>query len=128
MTAVDTDPAPKPKRHRRRKYPATPLAPDIPDFALPPSLQALTGRRRKFCLEMYAGPIGYGSLIRACRVRGDDNALRVTASRVMADPQVQLGLRELGAPMLRGFAISAIRRLETIADDLQHKDCLRVAM
>jgi hypothetical protein len=129
MTAVEPQvAAPKPKRHRSRKYSAEPLVVAIPEDDLGPAMLALKERQRRFVLELRHGPAGYGSEIRAVRAagfRGTEGALRVTASRLMHAPKVQDALREVGFRFIRASAFQAIKNVETIANDLGHHDCLK---
>src|SRR5262249_47745426 len=129
MTAVEFT---KPKRrHRSRKYSAAPLA-VVPDEAdLGPCMLALTPKQRAFVMELRAGPVGYGSEIRACRAAGygtrssSDLSMRVLASQVLHNPRVQDALREVGATLIRAAAFQSIKNTVAIASDKDHKDCLK---
>lgn len=118
----------KPKRHRSRKFSAEPLVVAIPEAELGPAMLACNERQRRFVLELRHGPAGYGSEIRAARAagcRGTDAAIRVTAHRLIHHPKVQDALREVGYRMIRAASFTAIRNVETIANDLEHHDCLK---
>jgi phage terminase small subunit len=128
-----TQPAPaKSKRQRRRKHSALPLVPERPDEAsLGPCMRALTQKQRRFVLELRHGPAGYGSEVRAARAEGygtrtsSDLALRVEAHRVLHNPNVQEALREIGGKIIRAEAFQSIKNTVAIANDLQHRDCLK---
>jgi hypothetical protein len=130
VTDLATDQG-KPKRRRRRKYSAEPLA-AVPDEAsLGPAMLALTPKQRQFVLELRHGPAGYGSEIRAARAAGygaassSDLYLRVQAHQVLHHPKVQDALREVGGKIIRAGAFESIKTTTAIANDLNHKDCLK---
>jgi phage terminase small subunit len=128
MSAVETQAAPKPKRHRSRKFSAEPLVGAINENELGPAMLALNERQRRFVFELQHGPTGYGSEVRAVRAAGyvgADATLRVTAHRILHSPSVQNALREVGYRMIRAASFGAIRNVETIANDLKHHDCLK---
>jgi hypothetical protein len=138
-TEETTQPAPAPakprrrrKHHKRRKYSSKPIVPFRPDEAsLGPAMRELSPLRRQFVLELRYGPSGYGSAIRAARASGlvgkktTDEAARVTTSRVLHDPKVQAALREVGGAWVTAEAFTAIGNVATIANDQEHRDCLR---
>jgi phage terminase small subunit len=121
----------KPKRVRRRKYSSEPLAVVPPLESLGPAMRALTEKQRRFVMELREGPIGYGSEVRAARAAGygtptsTDNALWVQAHQTLHDPKVQEALREVGGKLIRAASFQSIRNVETIANDREHKDCLK---
>jgi phage terminase small subunit len=129
MTVAEIQEVPtKPKRFRSRKYSAEPLVAAIAQDDLGPAMRELKERQQRFVLELRHGPAGYGSEIRAVRAagfRGTDESLRVTASRLMHHPKVQDALREVGYRMIRAASFTAIKNVETIANDLEHRDCLK---
>jgi hypothetical protein len=131
MTAThDTPQEPiRPKRRRRQKYSPTPLAPAVEDMeSYGPCMLALTTLQRRFVLELQLGPVGYGSEIRAVKAAGysgTETTLKVTAHDLLHNPKIQDALREVGGKMIRAASFQSIRNVETIANDLQHKDCLR---
>jgi len=57
---------------------------------------------------------------------GADNVLYVRAHETLHNPKVQDALREVGYRMIRAASFSAIKNVETIANDLDHHDCLKV--
>jgi hypothetical protein len=103
------------KRHRRRKYDATPLVAEIDERSLGPAMSALTEKQRRFVLELRHGPAGYGSEVRAAR----------EAPRTLHDPRVQEALREVGGKIIRAEAFQSIANVTAIARDLNHKDSLK---
>jgi hypothetical protein len=119
------------KRHRRRKYDATPLVAEIDERSLGPAMSALTEKQRRFVLELRHGPAGYGSEVRAARAAGygtptsSDNVLKVEAPRTLHDPRVQEALREVGGKIIRAEAFQSIANVTAIARDLNHKDSLK---
>jgi hypothetical protein len=124
--------AARPKRPRRQKYSTAPLAPDTDASAsYGPAMRALTPMQRRFVLELRHGPAGYGSEIRALKAAGygkpnsTENTLYVMANHVLHNPRVQNALRELGGKIIRAEAFVSIRNVSKIANDLNHRDCLR---
>jgi len=118
----------KPKRHRSQKYPATPLVGIIPESELGPAMLGLDERARRFVLELRHGPAGYGSEARAVRAAGyTGNAatLKKRATRLIHDARVQQALREVGYRFIRAAAFQSIRNVEKIANDFEHRDCLK---
>jgi hypothetical protein len=116
------------KRRRSRKYSAEPLVAAINQDDLGPAMRSLNERQQRFVLELRHGPAGYGSEIRAVRAAGftgTDASLRMTASRLLHGPKVQDALREVGYRMIRAASFTAIKNVETIANDLKHHDCLK---
>jgi hypothetical protein len=122
----------RPKRRRSRKYSAEPLAviPDD-DESLGPCMRALTPRQRRFVWELRYGPVGYGSEVRAARAAGygtptsSDQSVKVLAHKAMHNPRVQEALREVGHRIIRAEAFQSIRNVTAIANDLNHRDCLK---
>jgi len=110
----------RPKRRRRRKYSAEPLAavPDN-DESLGPAMRVLTPKQRRFVWELRFGPAGYGSEVRAAR------AMRVLAHQALHSPRIQDALREVGHRIIRAEAFQSIRNVTAIANDLNHRDCLK---
>lgn len=126
-TASAVPPA-KPKRYRSQKYPGVPTAVVPPDDELGPAMLALTPRRRQFVMELARGPMGYGSEVRAARAAGysgNDDVLWTATTKIIHNQKVQDALREVGGKMIRASAFGAIRNTERIANDLDHKDCLK---
>ena len=121
-----------PKRRRRQKYCAEPLAvvPDN-DESLGPCMRALTPKQRRFVMELRYGPAGYGSEVRAARAAGygtstsSDVAMRVLAHQALHSPRIQDALREVGHRIIRAEAFQSIRNVTAIANDLNHRDCLK---
>ena len=97
--------------------------------SLGPALRALTPKQRRFVFELYAGPTGYGSLIRAARVAygmaGSRDALYVQASQTLRDDKVQAALRELGNKIITAEAFQSIKNISRVAADPKHRDFLR---
>jgi phage terminase small subunit len=89
----------------------------------------LTAKQRRFVLELKCGPVGYGSEVRAARAAGygptTDGCMRRIAHQVLHHPKVQDALREVGGKLIRAAAFQSIRNTEAIANDLNHRDCLR---
>jgi phage terminase small subunit len=124
-------PAGKPKR-RRARYSAAPLVGEIDESSLGPAMRALTEKQRRFVLELATFPAtGYGAAVRAAKAAGfgtptsTDNAMKVTAHRLMHTPKVQDALREVGYKNIRAEAFEAIRTTAAIARNPKHKDCLK---
>jgi len=119
------------KRRRRQKYSAEPLAVVPDESELGPAMLKLTERQRRFVMELKCGPVGYGSEVRAAKAAGygtptsSDNYLRFAAHDVLHNPKVQDALREVGGKLIRAAAFQSIRNTEAIANDLNHRDCLR---
>lgn len=94
-------------------------------------MKALSPRQRQFVMELREGPIGYGSEVRAARAAGlggpdpSDATIKVRASEALHDPKVQEALKEVGGKLIRAASFQSIRNVETIANDLAHRDCLR---
>jgi phage terminase small subunit len=122
----------KPKRHRSQKYPGVPTVTVPPDEELGPAMLALTPMRRRFVMELATGPSGYGSEVRAARAAGyaasDDQTLQTAATKILHNAKVQEALREVGGKLIRASAFSAIRQTERIANDLEHRDCLKACL
>jgi hypothetical protein len=122
----------QPKRQRSRKYSAEPLV-VVPDHdeSLGPAMQRLTPKQRRFVMELRYGPVGYGSEVRAARAAGygtptsSDMSLRVLAHQALHSPRIQVALREVGGKIIRAEAFQSIRNVTTIANDFNHKDCLK---
>jgi len=133
MKPTEQAPAkPKKRSRRKRKYSSAPLVPALPDEeTLGPCMRALTEKQRRFVLELRHGPAGYGSEIRAARAAGygkptsSDLVLRVEAHRTLHNPKVQEALREVGGKIIRAEAFQSIKNTVAIANDLQHRDCLK---
>jgi hypothetical protein len=127
--------ATKPKRYRRIKYSAKPVA-SVPDEAsLGPAMKALSPRLRQFVLELSAGPVGdYGSSVRAARAAGlgtptsSDVSMRNLAYQALHDPRVQEALHEVGVKIIRAASFMALRNLEAIAGDKNHKDAFKACL
>jgi phage terminase small subunit len=120
-----------PKRRRRQKYSAAPLA-TVPDTAdLGPAMLALTPKQRQFVMELRHGPAGYGSEVRAARAAGygtptsSDLSMRVQAHQVLHNIKIQNALREVGGKVIRAEAFQSIKNTVAIANDLAHRDCLK---
>jgi hypothetical protein len=132
MTPARREETPRPKRQRRQKYSAEPLAavPDN-DESLGPPMRALTVKQRRFVMELRYGPAGYGSEVRAARAAGygtptsSDLSLRVLAHQALHSPRIQDALREVGHRIIRAEAFQSIRNVAAIANDLSHRDCLK---
>jgi hypothetical protein len=131
LTAAREEPA-RPKRRRRRKYSAEPLAPIADsDESLGPHMQALTPKARRFVMELRYGPVGYGSEVRAARAAGygtptsSDGAMRFLAHQALHSPKIQDALREVGHRIIRAEAFQSIRNVTAIANDLDHRDCFK---
>jgi hypothetical protein len=123
-----TNPPPVRKRDRRRKYSSEPLARVPPESELGQKMLALTSKQRAFVLELRHGPAGYGSEIRAARAagyRGNDASMKVTAHNVLHNPKVQAALVEVGGKIIRAQAFQSIRNTMEIANNLEHRDCLK---
>lgn len=121
----------KPKRHRSQKYPGVPTVTVPPDDELGPAMLALSPTRRRFVMELAHGPSGYGSDVRAARAAGytgDDGAVKVSAHKALHNAKVQEALREVGGKLIRASAFAAIRQTERIANDIEHRDCLRACL
>src|ERR1700746_726541 len=109
------------KRHRRRKYDATPLVAEIDVSRLGPAMMALTPKQRRFVLELRYGPAGYGSEVRAARAAGygtptsTDNAMKVLAHQAQHHPKVQEALKEVGGKIIRAEAFQSIDNVIKIA-------------
>ena len=130
-SAARTEPVVR-KRNRRRKYSAAPLVMgEIDASSLSPAMLAITPKQRRFVLELRYGPAGYGSEVRAARAAGfgtptsSDNAMKVEAHRTLHHPKVQEALREVGGKIIRAEAFQSIKNTARIANDIQHKDCLK---
>jgi len=130
-TAHREEPA-RPKRRRRRKYSAEPLAPVADnDESLGPCMRALTPKARRFVMELRYGPFGYGSEVRAARAAGygtstsSDGSMRFLAHQALHSPKIQDALREVGGKIIRAEAFVSIRNVSKIANDFTHKDCLK---
>jgi phage terminase small subunit len=133
MNALSVEAAPpaKPKRRRSQKYPGIPTVTVPADDELGPCMLALTTLQRRFVLELASGPSGYGSEVRAARAAGysgDDASVRVLANKVLHNPKVQNALREVGGKLIRAAAFTAIRQTEKIANDIEHRDCLKACL
>jgi hypothetical protein len=130
MTKAD---AAKPKRVRRQKYPATPLA-EMPDEAsMGPAVKALSPQNRVFVYELAVGPSGYGALVRAVRVAkfctptSSNESVQAHAGRTLHRADVQEALKELGGKRMRIAAFVAMRSLESIAANPEHPHCVKAA-
>jgi hypothetical protein len=118
----------KPKRHRSRKFSAEPIVGAIDQNGLGPAMQALNPRMQRFVAELCFGPAGYGSEIRAARAAGyagNDLTMKTTARRTLHHPGVQAALKEVGYRQIRAASVNAIKNIETIANNLEHRDCLK---
>jgi hypothetical protein len=133
VTAQREEPQ-RPKRRRRQKYSAAPLAPDDDASASAsygPAMRSLTPMQRRFVLELRHGPAGYGSEIRALKAAGygkphsTEATLYAMTNHVLYNPKVQDALRELGGKIIRAEAFVSLKNVATIARDLSHRDCLR---
>jgi hypothetical protein len=126
-----TKPRPARKRNRRRKYSSEPLATVPPESALGPKMLALTPKQRAFVLELRHGPAGYGSEVRAARAAGygtktsSDQSVKVMAHNVLHNAKVQAALAEVGGKIIRAQAFQSIRNTMEIANNLEHRDCLK---
>jgi len=128
-----TEPAAKPKRHRRAKYSAAPLVTDedLNDQSLGPCMRALTLKQRRFVWELKHGPAGYGSEVRAARAAGygtptsSNMSMRALAYQALHHPKIQDALRELGGKIIRAEAFQSIKTTVAIANDIKHRDCLK---
>jgi len=92
---------------------------------------ALTPMRRRFVMELAHGPSGYGSDLRAGRAAGfggDDATVRMQVSRALHNQKVQDALREVGGKLIRASAFTAIKQAERIANDIEHRDCLKACL
>jgi phage terminase small subunit len=122
----------KPKRRRRSpRYSPLPTVAVPPDEELGPAMLALNPRQRSFVLELATGPSGYGSEIRAARAAGytgTDASVRVSTHRTLHNQKVQDALREVGIKQIRASAFAAIRQTQRIANDIEHRDCLRACI
>jgi hypothetical protein len=118
-------------RHRSRKYSAEPLAVVPPVEDLGPCMAALTPKQRAFVMELRAGPAGYGSEVRAARAArygtptSSDGSMKVMAHNVLHNPKVQEALREVGIRIIRAEAFQSIKNTAAIANDREHRDCLK---
>jgi len=130
MDAVTEQPA-KPKRRRSQKYSGIPTVAVPPDEELGPAMLALSPIRRRFVMELANGPSGYGSDVHAARAAGfagDDATLRTAATKALHNHKVQDALREVGGKLIRASAFAAIQQTEKIANDLQHRNCLKACL
>jgi phage terminase small subunit len=130
MTVMVPVPVGPPKR-RTRKYSSKPMVVVPPDSELGPAMLALTPIRRRFVMELANGPTGYGSHVRAARAAGytgSDETVDNQGWNLAHHPKVQDALREVGAKMVRVSAFQAIRQVEKIATDADHKDCLKACL
>jgi hypothetical protein len=131
LTEVAAPPA-KPKRRRSQKYPGVPTVAMPPDEELGPCMLALSPMRRRFVMELATGPSGYGSEVRACRAAGyaapDNQTLQTAATKILHNAKVQEALREVGVKTIRAAAFTAIRQTERIANDIEHRDCLKACL
>jgi hypothetical protein len=131
MSSASTKSKPKPKRHRSQKYAATPLIGAIDISSFGPAMQALNPRQQRFVLELQAGPVGYGSEVRAARAAGyfsptsTKNSRQVITNSVLHNPKVQAALAEVGSKIIRAASFTSIKNTEKIANDLHHRDCLK---
>jgi phage terminase small subunit len=124
-------PAPVRKRHRKQKYSGEPLVGEIDERGLGPAMAALTEKQRRFVLELWHGPVGYGSAVRAARAAGysgNKPTLCVRATQLLQSASVQAALREIGGKHIRIEAFEAIKTTAQIARDINHKDCLKAAL
>ena len=136
MTATDGSKAAAPPkrrmpRRRSQRYPGIPTVAVPPDDQLGPAMLALNQNQRRFVLELATGPSGYGSEVRATRAAGytgTDASLWVTAHRTLHNPKVQNALREVGIKQIRASAFAAIRQTQRIANDIEHRDCLKACI
>jgi hypothetical protein len=130
MTATDTTAA-KPKRYRRRKYSSEPTVVVPPEEDLGPCMLALNPYQRRFVLELRNGPVGYGSEVRAARAAGygtptsSDVSVRNLANQVLHNAKVQAALKEVGHRIIRAASFQSIQNTISIANDLEHRDCLK---
>jgi hypothetical protein len=111
----------RPKRHRRQKYSAEPIA-TVPDEEdLGPAMLALNERQRLFVLEWHASPDDYGHAIRACKAAGyaasSEAALRVRAHQLLHSASIQRALNELGPKVLVADGFRSIAGVVAIAND-----------
>jgi hypothetical protein len=119
------------RRHRSRKYSAEPIAVVPPVEDLGPCMLALTPKQRAFVMELRAGPAGYGSEVRAARAArygtptSSDGSMKVMAHNVLHNPKVQEALREVGVRIIRAEAFQSIKNTAAIANDREHRDCLK---
>jgi phage terminase small subunit len=121
----------KPKRRRSQKYSGIPTVTVPPDDELGPAMLALTPMRRRFVMELANGPSGYGSEVRAARAAGfsgNDPTVRMSTARALHNQKVQEALREVGGKLIRASAFAAIRQTERIANDIEHRDCLKACL
>jgi hypothetical protein len=122
----------RPKRRRSQKYSGVPTVAVPPDEELGPAMLALTPMRRRFVMELATGPSGYGSEARAARAAGyadsDNQTLKTAATKIMHDGKVQEALREVGVKTIRASAFAAIRQTSRIANDIEHRDCLKACL
>jgi len=133
MSLTEVEAPARPKRRRSQKYPGVPTVTVPPDDELGPAMLALTPMRRRFVMELATGPSpsGYGSDVRAARAAGysgDDAAIKVSAHKALHNAKVQEALREVGGKLIRASAFSAIRQTERIANDIEHRDCLKACL
>jgi len=132
MSLNEVEAPTRPKRRRSQKYLGVPTVAVPPDEELGPAMLALSPMRRRFVMELATGPSGYGSECRAARAAGyaadDDQTLRTAASKILHNAKVQEALREVGGKLIRASAFSAIRQTERIANDFEHRDCLKACL
>jgi hypothetical protein len=132
MSLTDVAAPTRPKRRRSQKYPGIPTVTVPPDEELGPAMLALTPMRRRFVMELATGPSGYGSEARAARAAGyadsDNQTLQTAATKILHDAKVQEALREVGVKTIRASAFTAIRQTERIANDIEHRDCLKACL
>ena len=118
---------------RREEVPADTLAairaPGINGWG--PAMEVLDDRRKAFVLELYAAPLGQGSAAGAARRAGFGTAkssalsMEVIASRLMHDDRVVAAFAEEDKRRIRRAAPRAIRALERLVEDPDHKDHAR---
>jgi len=65
---------------------------------------------------------------RAAGFGGDDATVRMQVSRALHNQKVQDALREVGGKLIRASAFTAIRQTEKIANDIEHRDCLKACL
>jgi len=94
-----------------------------------PKMQALaTDRHRMFVLSLYEIPRGYGAHVKAAKMAGFGTATTsakswsVIASRLAHDEKILEAMREEDERRIRASAPRAIRALQHLVEDPDHRD------
>lgn len=94
-----------------------------------PAMAALpTDKQRSFVIGLFMAPKRAGRLLYAVRTAGygtetsTNNALNVTASRLMSDERIQRAIAEESQKRLRGLSPDVIGAIEALVNNPKHKD------